>query len=165
MQQRRGGPAFAVRAKGAYFRDVDGRQYLDYLLIYGPIILGHCDPDVNEAVRRQMEEGRLFSIERPAFIEFDDALCRIIPCAEMVINLIGGSSASMAARTVVRVLRERDGIAHIARLGKRLTDGLNAVFIAHGYPLRVRGWPTGAEPLSSGRGDNRRTMEIEEART
>lgn len=74
MQQRRGGPAFAVRAKGAYFRDVDGRQYLDYLLSYGPIILGHCDPDVNEAVRRQMEEGWLFSIEHPSVIEFDEAL-------------------------------------------------------------------------------------------
>lgn len=299
----RGGPHFAVRAKGAYFWDVDGRQFLDYLLGYGPILIGHCDPDVNEAVRRQMEEGTIFSLEHPAVVEFDEEICRTIPCAEMVINVIGGSSATTAAvrcarvhtkrekivrcgyhgwfdwcfpkdagsphfeqelirdvpyndlpalaaalsndvaaviieayqrdgpspgyfdevrqlcdkhgavfildevktgfrfalggaqqvfnikpdlatfgkamcngypgsvvvgkrailearadtfigatfhgellsiaaaRTVLRTMRERDGIAHIARLGQRLMDGLNQVFVASGYPLRVRGWP------------------------
>ena len=197
----RGAPHFATRAKGAYFWDVDGRQFLDYLLGYGPILIGHCDPDVNEAVRRQMEEGTIFSLEHPTVIEFDEELCRLIPCAEMVINLIGGSSATTAAvrcasvhtkrekivrcgypgsalvgkrailearadtfigatfhgdllsiaaaRVVLRIMRERDGIAHIDRLGKRLMDGLNDVFVASGYPLRVRGWPAMPELMQT----------------
>jgi glutamate-1-semialdehyde aminotransferase len=106
----RGAPHLAVRAKGAYFWDVDGRQFLDYLLGYGPIILGHCDPDVNEAVRSQMEEGTIFSLEHPAVVEFDEELCRTIPCAEMVINVIGGSSATTAAVRCARVHTKREKI-------------------------------------------------------
>ncbi len=106
----RGGPHFATQARGAYFSDVDGRRYLDYLLGYGPIIIGHCDPEVNEAVRQQMEQGTLFSLEHPAVIEFDEELCRTIPCAEMVINLIGGSSATTAAVRCARVHTKREKI-------------------------------------------------------
>jgi len=55
-----GGPSFAARGKGARFWDVDGNEYLDYLLAYGPIVLGHCDPDVNEFVKadRRPQPGR-----------------------------------------------------------------------------------------------------------
>ena len=324
----RGGPAFITRAKGAYFWDVDGHRHLDYLLGYGPIILGHCDPDVNAAVRQQMEEGTIFSLEHPAVVEFDEELCRTIPCAEMVINLVGGSSTTTAAircarvhtkrekvircgyhgwfdwcfpedpgspryerdliqavpynnlaalkamlekhagqvaaviiesfqgdgpspeyfpgvrqlcdehgavfildevktgfrfalggaqevfgirpdlatfgkamcngypgsvlvgkraileprsdtfigatfhgdllsvaaaRTVLRVLRERDGIGHIARLGTRLMDGLNDVFVTRGYPLRVRGWPAMPELAQTTADDPRRPLPKEYA--
>lgn len=106
----RGAPHFTTRAQGAYFWDPDGRKFLDYLLSYGPIIIGHCDPDVNEAVRRQMEIGTIFSLENPAVVEFDEELCRSIPCAEMVINLIGGSSATAAALRCARVHTKREKI-------------------------------------------------------
>ena len=106
----RGGPHFIVRAQGAYFWDVDGRQYLDYLLGYGPIIIGHCDPEVNTAVSRQMRDGTIFSLEHPAVIEFNEELCRTIPCAEMVINTVGGSSATMAAVRCARVHTKREKV-------------------------------------------------------
>jgi glutamate-1-semialdehyde 2,1-aminomutase len=110
----RGGPSFAARAKGARFWDVDGREYLDYLLSYGPIVLGHADPDVNEAVRNQMEEGTLYSVEHPAAIELAEQLCATIPCAEMVMFLLGGSSATQAA---VRCARAHTGREIIIRCG------------------------------------------------
>jgi glutamate-1-semialdehyde aminotransferase len=106
----RGAPHFVVRAQGAYFWDPDGRKFLDYLLSYGPIIIGHCDPEVNEAVRRQMEDGTIFSLEHPAVIEFDEELCRTIPCAEMVINTVGGSSATTAAVRCARVHTKREKV-------------------------------------------------------
>lgn len=105
-----GGPSFAVRGKGARFWDVDGNEYLDYLLGYGPIVLGHCDPEVNAAVRRQMEEGTVFSIEHPLEIELAETLIEMIPCAEMVMYFVGGSSATMGAIRCARAHTEREKI-------------------------------------------------------
>ena len=110
----RGGPGFAMRAKGARFWDADGNEYLDYLLAYGPIILGYGDSDVNDAVRRQMEEGTLFSVEHPRVIELAEKLCKLIPCAEMVVPFIGGSAATAGA---LRCARAHTGREKIVRCG------------------------------------------------
>ena len=106
----RGAPAFVAKAKGAYFWDVDGRKYLDYLLAYGPILIGHADERINAAVRRQMEEGTIFSVEHPAVIELAEELCRIVPCAERATFLIGGSSATLAAVRCARAHTKREKI-------------------------------------------------------
>jgi glutamate-1-semialdehyde aminotransferase len=105
-----GGPSFAARARGARFWDVDGNEYLDYLLAYGPIVLGHSDPEVNEAVRKQMEEGTVYSIEHPLEIELAELLVEMIPCAEQVIYYIGGSSATMGAIRIARAHTKREVI-------------------------------------------------------
>jgi len=110
----RGGPSFAVRAKGARFWDADGNEYLDYLLGYGPIVIGHADADVNAAVREQMEEGAIFSIEHPSAIALAEELCRLIPCAEMVAYFVGGTSATAGA---VRCARAHTGREKIIRCG------------------------------------------------
>ncbi|MFP4353643.1 MAG: aminotransferase class III-fold pyridoxal phosphate-dependent enzyme [Phycisphaerae bacterium] len=111
----RGGPAFAVRAKGSRFWDADGREYIDYLLSYGPIVIGHCDPRVNAAVRRQMDDsGTVFSVEHPLAIEMARTLCELIPAAEMVMYFLGGSAATLGA---VRVARAHTGREEIIRCG------------------------------------------------
>jgi glutamate-1-semialdehyde 2,1-aminomutase len=109
-----GGPSFAARGRGARFWDVDGNEYLDYLLGYGPIVLGHCDPAVNEAVRRQMEDGTVYSIEHPLEIELAEMLIDLIPCAEMLMYYVGGSSATMGA---IRCARAHTGREKIIRCG------------------------------------------------
>lgn len=109
-----GGPSFAARAEGARFWDVDGHEYLDYLLGYGPIVLGHSDPDVNEAVRKQMADGTVYSIEHPLEIELAEKLVEMIPCAEMVMYYVGGSSATMGA---LRTARAHTGREKIIRCG------------------------------------------------
>ena len=106
----RGGPAFASRAQGAYFWDADGNKYIDYLLSYGPIVLGHADPEVNEAIRRQIEMGTLYSVEHPLSVEVAESLCRTIPCAEMVLYFIGGSSATQGAIRCARAHTKREKI-------------------------------------------------------
>jgi glutamate-1-semialdehyde 2,1-aminomutase len=53
-------PFFVKRAKGSRLYDVDGREYIDYCMGYGPLILGHAPAAVVDAVRRQLEDGTLF---------------------------------------------------------------------------------------------------------
>ncbi len=110
----KGGPAFAARARGARFWDVDGREYTDYLLAYGPIVLGHADPAVNEAIRAQIVDGTLYTVEHPSSIELAEELCRRIPCAERVLYFIGGSSATQGA---LRCARTHTGREKIVRCG------------------------------------------------
>ena len=110
----RGGPEYITRAAGAYFWDVDGRQFTDYLMGYGPILLGHADQRVTSAVTEQMAAGTIYSLESPKVIQLAERLCQHIPCAERVTFLVGGSSATTAA---VRCARAVTGRERIVRCG------------------------------------------------
>ena len=77
---------------GRRFWDVDGNEYLDYLLGFGPILLGYNDPVVNAAVQRQMEEGTIYSTAHPKELEVAEMLIELIPAVEMLGFLIGGSA-------------------------------------------------------------------------
>jgi len=109
-----GGPAFAARASGSRMWDVDGNEYIDFLLGYGPIVLGHAHPAVNEAVRKQMEDGTVYSIEHPLEIELAEKLVEIIPSAEMVAFFTGGTSTTTGA---VRMARAHTGREKVIRCG------------------------------------------------
>src|SRR5665213_537286 len=58
-------PNFLVKAEGAFVWDVDGNRYIDYINGLGPIVLGHCYPAVDEAVRAQMSQGMSYSLPHP----------------------------------------------------------------------------------------------------
>ena len=105
-----GYPVFTQRASGARFWDVDGNEYLDFLLGFGPILLGHNDPVVNEAVRRQMEEGTVYTTAHPKELEVAELLLELIPGADMLGFVIGGSSATTAAVRLARAYTGRDKI-------------------------------------------------------
>src|SRR5438093_12082593 len=77
-------PIYAARAKGARFWDVDGHEYIDWVSGIGAILLGYADPVVDEAVRRQIETGTIYSVNHELEIELAEGLVRSIPCAEMV---------------------------------------------------------------------------------
>jgi len=109
-----GYPIFAQRAQGARFWDVDGNEYLDYLLGFGPILLGYDDPAVNAAIRRQIEEGTIYTTAHPKELEIAERLIALIPGAEMVGFFIGGSAATSAATRIARAYTDRD---YIARCG------------------------------------------------
>ncbi len=110
----RGGPAFFTRAKGAYVYDADDREYIDYLLGYGPIVLGHCDYEFNALVARQMTQSGVQGGEHPLEIELAERLIRLIPGAEMLMYLIGGSATASAA---LRVARAHTGRERVIRCG------------------------------------------------
>ncbi len=92
-------PVYAARARGARFWDVDGNEYIDWVSGIGAIILGYCDPVVDEAVREQMSRGTVYSINHELEIELAEELARTIPCAEMVrYAKCGGEACAMAVR-------------------------------------------------------------------
>jgi len=104
-------PSFLSRAQGPYCGDVDGNRYIDYILALGPVILGHGDAAVNEAVQRQVGDGVSFSLPHPIEVEIAETLCRIVPCAEMVRFGKNGSDVTAAAVRVARAFTRRDFVA------------------------------------------------------
>ena len=109
-----GYPVFTQRASGARFWDVDGNEYLDYLMGFGPILLGYNDPVVNQAVRTQIEEGTIYSTAHPKELDVAEMLIDLIPMAEMLGFFIGGSAATSGA---VRLARAYTGRERIIRCG------------------------------------------------
>lgn len=103
-------PIFMERAKGAHVFDVDGNEYIDWLLSFGPIVLGHCYPKVDQAVIREMNKGFLFDLTNPLQVELAKKLTEIIPCAEKVLFVNTGSGATSAAVRIARVYTGRDMI-------------------------------------------------------
>lgn len=103
-------PAYAARAKGARFWDVDGHEYIDWVSGIGAIILGYCDEVVDDAVRQQISRGTMYSVNHELEIELAEELCRTIPCAEMVrYAKCGGEACAMAIR-IARGATGRDKI-------------------------------------------------------
>jgi glutamate-1-semialdehyde 2,1-aminomutase len=103
-------PVYARRAKGARFWDVDGNEYIDWVSGIGAIILGYCDPVVDEAVREQMACGTLYSINHELEIELAEELVRTIPCAEMVRYAKSGGEACAIAVRIARGATGRDRV-------------------------------------------------------
>lgn len=104
-------PIFLDRGQGAHVWDVDGNEYVDYMMALGPIVLGYADPEVDAAVRAQMTKGVQFSLSHPIEIELAELLTTIIPCAEMVRFGKNGSDVTSGAVRVARAATGRDLVA------------------------------------------------------
>lgn len=104
-------PNFLTRGEGAFVWDVDGNRYIDYILGLGPVVLGYADAAVNEAVIEQIRDGVSFSLPHPVEVEVAQALCEIIPCAEMVRFGKNGSDVTAAAVRAARAYTRRDRVA------------------------------------------------------
>lgn len=110
----RGYPVFVRRAQGPRFWDADGNEYLDYLLAYGPILLGYDDAAVNQAIARQLADGTIYTTAWEREIEIAEKLLALIPGAEMLGFLIGGSAATTGA---IRLARAYTGKDYVIRSG------------------------------------------------
>jgi len=104
-------PLFFEKGHGAYVWDYDGNKYIDYVLGLFPIILGYCDPDVDEAIRCQIDNGIIFSMPSDLEVQLAEKLIKLIPCAEMVRFGKNGSDATSAAIRLARAYTGRDKIA------------------------------------------------------
>ena len=87
-------PYFVERAKGSRLWDVDGNEYVDFINALAAVTLGYCDPDVDGAVRAQLEEGTIFSLPHPLETEVAEMICELVPSAEMVRFGKNGSDAT-----------------------------------------------------------------------
>lgn len=107
-------PKFLQRGRGARVWDVDGNEYLDYIMACHPLILGYADPDVNTAVIEQLEQGSTFSQMHPLEVEVTELLIDAVPCAEAARFGKNGADATTVA---VRVARAVTGREHVAYCG------------------------------------------------
>jgi len=103
-------PIFIERGHGGHIVDVDGNDYIDMLCAYGPIILGYDEPEINDAVKAQMDKGFCFSLVQPIQNQLQERLTRLIPSAEMVILVKTGSDATSVAVRIARGATDRDVI-------------------------------------------------------
>ena len=109
-----GAPVVMERAQGAYFWDVDGNKYIDYLAAYGPIITGHAHPHITKAIQRAAENGVLYGTPTPHEITFAKMLKEAIPSLEKVRFVNSGTEAVMTTIRVARAYTGRDKIIKFA---------------------------------------------------
>ena len=95
-------PFFTKYAKGSHIVDVDGNDYVDYCMGYGPLILGHSHPQIVKAVRDQLEKGTLYGTPTEQEVRLAESLCELVPSAEMVRLVNTGTEATMSAIRVAR---------------------------------------------------------------
>lgn len=103
-------PLFFASAAGATITDVDGNEYIDYVLGQGPMILGHSHPAVLDAVERAMRRGQLFAGQHELEIAVAEAVVRLVPCAELCRFGLSGSELVQAALRLARAVTGRTRI-------------------------------------------------------
>ena len=105
-----GTPVFFEKASGAYLYDVEGKRYIDYVLSWGPMILGHAHPQVIEAVAEAIGSGLSFGAPTPIESEVARDICKLLPSIELVRMVSSGTEATMSALRLARGYTGRDKI-------------------------------------------------------
>jgi len=103
-----GQPLIIDRARGSRIRDVDGREYIDYVCSWGALILGHADPDVVSAVADQAARGTSYGMTSPLEIELGEHIAAAIPSIERIRFVSSGTEAAMSAVRLARGFTKRD---------------------------------------------------------
>jgi glutamate-1-semialdehyde 2,1-aminomutase len=104
-------PSVVIReGHGARVTDEDGRDYVDYLIGSGPMLVGHGHPEVLEAVYQQLPRGMTFFTNNAAGIELAEVICAAVPCAERLRYVSSGGEADMYAIRLARAFTGRDKI-------------------------------------------------------
>lgn len=104
-------PFYLERGRGSRVWDLDGNEYVDFVNALCAVTLGYGDPDVDAAVREQLERGVTFSLSHPLEAEVAELLCETIPCAEQVRFGKNGSDATSAAIRLARAHTGRERVA------------------------------------------------------
>ncbi|MCZ6918091.1 MAG: glutamate-1-semialdehyde 2,1-aminomutase [Gemmatimonadetes bacterium] len=105
-----GTPLFIERGNGAYIQDVDGNRFVDYVLSWGPLILGHAHPAVVRAVQEAAQKGTSFGAPSPLEVELARLVCDLVPSLEMIRFVNSGTEATMSALRLARAFTGRDKV-------------------------------------------------------
>lgn len=105
-----GTPRFIQSASGAYITDVDGKQYIDYVLSWGPMLCGHSHPAIKEAVIKAAENGLSFGAPTEQETILAEKIIELIPSVEMIRMVSSGTEATMSAIRLARGFTSRDKI-------------------------------------------------------
>ena len=105
-----GTPVFFKKAKGPYLWDTSGRRYIDFCMSFGPLILGHCDPDVLGIVQRTAKTAWSLGSCEPYSLALAEFISEELPWVEKIRFVSSGTEAVMSALRLARAATQRDGI-------------------------------------------------------
>ncbi|HEY7562369.1 MAG TPA: glutamate-1-semialdehyde 2,1-aminomutase [Gaiellaceae bacterium] len=145
-----GEPFFAARGEGAYVVDADGRRYVDWVMSWGPLVFGHADPEVVEAVQEAAADGTTFGMPTEREVELAEELAAAVPSVEKVRLVSSGTEAAMSAIRVARGFTRRDRILKFAGCYHGHAD---ALLVAGGSGLATLGIPSGPGVPAGATGD------------
>lgn len=103
-------PLFFDRGVGSHLWDIDGNEFIDYVLGRGPLFLGHTQQDVIDATCRQLQRGQIYAAQHELEYELSERVSRIVPCAELVRFGISGSEAVHGALRLARAATGRQTV-------------------------------------------------------
>ena len=105
-----GQPLFIERGEGAYVYDVDGNRFIDYVLSWGPLILGHAHPTVVDALQKSVTLGTSYGAPSPLELDLAELVMELMPNLEMLRFVNSGTEATMTALRLARAYTKRDKI-------------------------------------------------------
>jgi len=133
-------PVFIESAEGAEVVDRDGRRYLDWVGSWGPMILGHTDPEVLEAISQAAARGTSFGAATEAEVELGEEVASRMPSVEMIRMTSSGTEAAMTAARLARAATGREVLVKFAGAYHGHSDGLLA---EAGSGVATHGIPSG----------------------
>lgn len=136
-----GAPTVMERANGAYFWDVDGNQYIDYLAAYGPIVTGHAHPHITKAITHAAETGVLYGTPTKHEVQFAKMIKEAMPNLDKVRFTNSGTEAVM---TTIRVARAYTGRTKIMKFSGCYHGHFDLVLVAAGSGPATLGTPDSA---------------------
>jgi glutamate-1-semialdehyde 2,1-aminomutase len=107
-------PLFMARGEGAWIEDVNGNRYVDWVMSWGPLILGHADPSVVEAVREAARDGTTFGAPTEREVLLAEEITDAVPSVERVRLVSSGTEAAMSALRLARAVTGRDRVVKFA---------------------------------------------------
>jgi glutamate-1-semialdehyde 2,1-aminomutase len=108
FRQVGGVPRFIARAEGPYFWDADGKRYIDLIMSWGPMIVGHANPEVVEAVQRAATQSFSYGAPTAQEIDLAERICELMPAIEQIRLVSSGTEATMSALRLARGYTNRD---------------------------------------------------------
>jgi len=108
FRQVGGTPRFVTKAKGPYFWDANNKRYIDLIMSWGPMIVGHANPEVVEAVQKAAETSFSYGAPTEGEIELAERICAVMPSVEQVRMVSSGTEATMSALRLARGYTGRD---------------------------------------------------------
>lgn len=151
-------PVYLKKAKGSHVWDLDGNEYIDYMLCFGPLILGHGDPRVNAAIRKQMDsDGSLiFGAPHEGEAKMAERLSKIFPCGERVRFTNSGLEATLHGLRVARGFKKK---AKVAKFEGHYHGCYDQALISLTPSADVRGPDTAPCSIGSSYGTSEDTLE------
>ncbi|HLW60631.1 MAG TPA: aminotransferase class III-fold pyridoxal phosphate-dependent enzyme [bacterium] len=152
-------PIYASHGRGGHIWDIDGNEYVDFVMALGPITLGYCYPAVDEAIKVQLGRGIIYSLLAEVEVAAAEAVVAAVPCAEQVRFLKSGGEATSAAARIARAYTGREKVANCGYRGwhdqwmiSGNEEGVPHALRAHTLPFEFNNLSSLETALDSNRG-------------